>query len=378
MATAYVVALPFLVIISFKQKYNRSIPARFFLYKNSPLKSGDIHFHICSLGEAISIKPIIDRLSEYKLAFSAITHTGFGVIEKYSNNSRFLPFEIFLPFWLKKQEILIVIEAELWYMLFATYFKRGTKTFLVNARISDNSYGKYLKFKWFYKRIFDNICKIYAQSEIDKQRLISLGAKDVDVIGNIKFCNIAKQTKIFERNKELIVSAASTHEGEEELILNAYKELKKQKDAQLIVVPRHPERFSKVAIVLEKFALENNMSFSKYSEDRGFNSDIVLIDAMGELINVYAISDIAIMGGTFAPIGGHNILEAAQFGIKIISGIEYFNQKAMYKAVDGINIVEAKDLTKTLLDYKNLTKSSIDTNVSIDRLIDDIKETLGR
>ena len=374
----YIVAIPFLLIFALKKKYRSSIPARFFLYKNRPLENGDIHFHVCSLGEAISIKPIISKFNKYKLAFSAITHTGFGVISNYSTNSRYLPFELFLPFWIKKQKVLLVFEAELWYMLFATYFKRGTKTFLINARISDNSYHKYLKFRWFYARVFRNICKVYAQSETDKKRLIELGAKDVEVIGNIKFCNITKQTKCFERNRDLIISAASTHEGEEELILKAFIELKKSKKAQLIVVPRHPERFEKVALLLEKEALQNGLSFSRYSKSRAMDTDVVLIDAMGELINVYAISDIAIMGGTFAPIGGHNVLEAAQFGVKIVSGLEFFNQKAMYKAVDGINIVDAKDLIKTLLNYENLTKSSIDTNVSIERLIEDIKETLGR
>ena len=376
--TLFIIAIPFLVLLSFKQKYKQSIPARFFLYKNPPLKEGDIHFHVCSLGEANSIKVLVDEFKQYKLAFSAITQTGFRVIKNYSINSRFLPFEIYLPFWLKHQKVLIVFEAELWYMLFATYFKRGTKTFLINARISDNSYPKYLRFKWFYKRVFANVSKVYAQSKIDKERLISLGAKDVEVIGNIKFCNIAKPNRALKKQRDFIIVAASTHEGEEELIIDAYLNLIKQKDAQLIVVPRHPERFDRVSKLLEEISKKNNLTYSRYSIDSNLKSDLVLVDKMGELINFYAICDIAIMGGTFEPIGGHNVLEAAQFGVKIISGKEYFNQKAIYKSVDGINIVKKSELSKALLNYYSLSSSKINTNISINKLIKDIKETLER
>ncbi len=376
--TLFIIAIPFLVLLTFKQKYKQSIPSRFFLFKNPPLNKGDIHFHVCSLGEANSIKVLVDIFKDYKLAFSAITQTGFGVIKKYSENSRYLPFEIFLPFWLKEQKVLVVFEAELWYMLFATYFKRGTKTYLINARVSDNSYPKYLKFKWFYKRVFANINRVYAQSNIDKERLISLGAKDVEVIGNIKFCNIAKPNRSLKKRRDFVIVAASTHEGEEELILDAYLELIKQKDAQLIVVPRHPERFEKISKLLKDIANKNSLTYSRFSNDDSLISDIILVDKMGELVNFYAICDIAIMGGTFKPIGGHNVLEAAQFGIKIISGKEFFNQKAIYRSVEGINIVDSSALTKALLNYNNLSRSKIDTDVSIDKLIDDIKDRLGR
>ena len=133
-----------------------------------------------------------------------------------------MPFEIFIPFWLKNCKNLVVIEAELWLMLFYIAHKRCNKNILVNARISDRSYPKYKKFKWFYSHLFSYIDTIFAQSEIDKQRLLSLGAKNVIVAGNIKSAVEYKITKKYTPIKKTIV-AGSTHKGEEEIILSPTK-----------------------------------------------------------------------------------------------------------------------------------------------------------
>ncbi len=373
----YVVALPFLLLLLFKKKYKESIPARFFLYKNKPLVGNGIHFHICSYGEAKSIKAIVDRLDIKKLRFTSITNTGYSVINEYSqDNSRYLPFEIFLPFWIKQQKVLVVVEAELWYMLFKSYKLKSTKTFLINARISENSFPKYMRFKWIYKHIFNNIDSVYAQTYEDARRLKYLGAHNIKVAGNIKFCNINKPNKQFPKNYKLIITAGSTHEGEEELIFNAFKKLQKIENSQLIVVPRHPDRFDKVAVYLEKEALKSKLTFSRYSQDRSFMSDIVLMDVMGELINSYAISDIVILGGAFANVGGHNAIEAALFNCKIITGKNYYNQKELFRLVDGLTIIDDYELDATLLDYARLPKSHINTKCSLDELVKEIKSVL--
>jgi 3-deoxy-D-manno-octulosonic-acid transferase len=369
----YVVAAPVLLLLSFKQKYKKSIPARFFLIGNKKLKSNGIHFHVCSFGEAKAIEPIIKKLDSEILRFSAITNTGFSVIKSYSNEASYLPFEIFLPFWINRQKALVVVEAELWYALFKVYKNKNAKTFLINARISQNSYKKYLKFKWFYKKIFSNIDFVYAQSKDDAKRLKELGAKNIKVIGNIKFCNIKGANKNYAKTKDIVITAASTHEGEEELILKAYlKFAKKNKNSQLIIVPRHPERFNKVKKLLKEY----NLDFASFSQDKSFKKDIILVDVLGELINIYAISDIVILGGAFSKIGGHNAAEAAQFGCKIISGEHYFNQKDIFKSIKNIKIIKSEDLAKTLLNYKELKSCKIDTNVDISELIEDIKDVL--
>jgi 3-deoxy-D-manno-octulosonic-acid transferase len=373
----YLVALPFLILFSFKKKYKNSIPSRFFLYKNSPLKEGGIHFHICSFGEAKSIKPIVDALPIDSLRFSATTNTGMQEIKKYSNQSRYLPFEIFLPFWIKRQKALVVVEAELWYMLFAQYRKKNAKSFLINARISSKSYPKYLKFKWFYRKIFKNIDVVYAQTKEDAKRLQTLGAKEVKVNGNIKFFNLPDATKKYPKRDSLVVCAASTHEGEEGLIIEAFLSLKNiEHNAQLIVVPRHPERFAKVEELLSTAAKEAELTFEKFSNSKEFATDLVLVDALGELVNIYAISDVVILGGAFEKIGGHNAAEAAKFGCKIISGEHYFNQKDIFKSIDGIKIVKSSKLKDTLLNYKELANTKIDSSAQIDELIAEIKSVL--
>jgi len=183
--TLYFLFLPFLIILSFKKKYKKSIPARFFLYKNPPFKNYTYWFHSCSLGETKALKPLIEKFDRINL--SVITNTGFEEAKKYKNaDVRFLPYEIFLPFWIKPCKSLVVMEAELWYMLFFIAKKRCKKTVLLNARISDKSYPKYLKFKWFYKKIFENIDVVLAQSETDKSFFIylALSQNNINIFKN--------------------------------------------------------------------------------------------------------------------------------------------------------------------------------------------------
>jgi len=359
----YLVSIPFLIFLSFKKKYKNSIPARFFLINNPPFKKSLNHFHSCSLGETKALKPIIEHFDEVNL--SVITNTGYEEAKKYKNaDVRFLPFEIFLPFWQKKCKSLVVVEAELWLMLFVIAKKRCNKTILINARISKKSYPKYLKFRWFYKHLFKYIDVILAQSDIDKKRLISLGAKNVKVVGNIKSIVEYKITKHYKKpNKELIV-AGSTHKGEEEIILNAYK-----KNSILVIVPRHPERFDEVYEKIQKFATKNNLSYGKI--DEGLNKDIILVDKMGELINLYAIADKVILGGSFVDnVGGHNPLEVAYFNKPLISGKYIFNQYSLFELVENANIIENEKLKEYL--NKNLKPTKIKNRADINKILKEI------
>ena len=146
----YFLSIPFLFFLSFKKKYKNSIPARFFLYKNPPFRQKRHYFHSCSLGETKSIKPLIKE----NINLSVITNTGFEAGLKLTNNVRYLPFEIFLPFWITKQKALVVMEAELWYMLFLSAKHKNIPTILINARINDKSYKTYKKYAFFYRYIF--------------------------------------------------------------------------------------------------------------------------------------------------------------------------------------------------------------------------------
>jgi len=372
----YAIALPFLVVLSFKHKYRQSIPSRFFLYNNPSLKSNGIWFHSCSLGEARAIKPLIQHFSPQDIRLTTTTHTGFSEMNKNTTQSRYLPYELFLPFWIKPQKALVVMEAEYWYFLFAFAKMRGAKVIVINARMSDRSYKNYLRFRWLYRRIFAHTDEVFAQTSTDRERLESLGAKNITVTGNIKLYKLPQTTKSLTKPNGLIVCGASTHPKEEALILEAFASLKaKEPNATLILVPRHPERFGEVLHLAKEFASKESMSFAQYSIDSSLQSDIIVVDMLGELINLYAISDIVIAAGSFEPnIGGHNVAEAAQFGCKIISGKEYFNQRDIYQSIENIKVVESRELTDALLNHHTLKPSKIIAQTDIKPIVESIRK----
>lgn len=353
----YLFSFVFILLLSFcKDKYKNSLKARFFLYKNPKLKDCDIHFHACSFGEINAIKNLVLSLSKkYSVNITTITQTGFDNAKKISSNVAFLPFEILLPLWLFKSKVLVIFEAELWLLLVCLAKKNGSKIILLNARISDKSVKKYQKFAFFYKKIFSYIDEVYAQSDIDKQRLESLGAKNVKVCGNLKLGNKPNINKLDKPDKKLCI-IASSHENEEEKILNGIFVNDYFKDYVVVVAPRHPERFESVY----KTILSYKKNTLKYSEDdKGYlKSDIFLLDTLGKLNDFYAISDVVFMCGSFVDkIGGHNALEPAFFESKIISGRYIFNQKELYKYVDGICFCDIDEIKN--INPKNISKSKI-------------------
>ena len=377
-ALLFIVALPLLVLLAFKKKYQESIPARFFLFKNPPFKTTNaLWFHVCSLGEARALGPILKELKEVKTVITTITHTGQAEAKKYDAEVRYLPYELFLPFWIKKEKLLIVLEAEFWYMLFKVANARGADVILLNARISDKSVDKYMKFAWFYKKLLADVKMIYVQSEVDKNRFLALGAKNIEVIGNIKLAGEIKKSKVYVKpdGVELIV-AGSTHPSEEEAILKAFiRYREKHPHARLVVVPRHPERFESVYVLMQEYAEKNGLSVEKFSQTQALQSDLILVDMMGELNNIYAISDIAILGGAFREdVGGHNPLEPAYFGCKIITGKHFFHQKELFKYVHHVQYVEPNEIEEALEKAQELPPSMVEEEINLDPVIEKIKE----
>ncbi len=372
----YIAALPLLVYLSFKQKYKESIPSRFFLFNNPRFNSGDgIWFHVCSLGEARALKPILELLRDQNIKITTITHTGQAEAKKYDAEVRYLPYEMFIPFWAKRQKVLVVLEAEFWFMFFAVMRSRGTRVILLNARIPDKSVKSYLQFAWFYKKLLSHVEVIYAQSEIDKNRFIALGARNVEVIGNVKLAAKVIKTKDYEKPKEELIVAGSTHPSEEESVLKSFVEYRKQSDAKLVIVPRHPERFESVYRLMQDYANRNDLSLSRFSEDEKLETDMTLVDVMGELNNIYAISDIAILGGAFKDdVGGHNPLEPAHFGCKIITGKHFFHQKELFKYVHHVQYVEPDEIHKALMKCKELPPSMVEEKINLEPIVKNILE----
>jgi len=367
----YLIAIPYLLFKSRSKKYSKAIPSKFFLKNNPQFEKDKIWFHSCSMGETKALKPMIDALNQDDVNLSVITNTGFEQASNMAKNVRYLPFEIFLPFWITKQKVLLVMEAELWYMLFLTAFKNGTNTVLINARINDKSYKTYKKYSFFYKQLFKYVDKVFAQSEIDKKRLEELGARNIEVIGNIKLASLPKTTKELKKPQGIIITAGSTHATEELLILDAWN----KKQGKLLLVPRHPERFDEVYSLVEKRYTKSDITFHRYSEQNNFESDIVIIDVMGELINLYAISDVVILGGGFIKTaGGHNPIEPAFFNNIVISGEVIFNQKSLFECVNDYYLIKNDELKSHLDDIKNLKQTSLGQEGTVEPILKYIKD----
>ncbi|TKX30521.1 lipid IV(A) 3-deoxy-D-manno-octulosonic acid transferase [Campylobacter aviculae] len=324
-------AIPIFILSLFKKKYKSSLKARFFLFQNTHQQKSDVHFHVCSYGEAKSIKQLALKFDS---RITTITQTGFECAREFCNKVNYLAFENWIPIWLKPSKVLVIFEAEYWLMLiFVAKFQRS-KIILLNARISDKSYKNYQRFRFFYKKIFFYIDEVFAQSNTDKDRLEELGAKNVKVIKNIKANLEIVPNKQYFKPKERLIIFASTHAGEEELLLRHFNLKSNEK---LIIAPRHPERFLEVENLLKNKGLEfNKFSFLK-TQNKKFDKSILLLDALGELVNFYAISDVVVLGGSFLKnIGGHNPIEVASFENVLISGIYIHNQKVLFSEVENV------------------------------------------
>jgi len=193
------------------------------------------------------------------------------------------------------------------------------------------------------------------------------------VTGNIKLLARPMVTKHYTKTRPLIV-AASTHDPEEEIIATDWV-MRQMGKSTLVVVPRHPERFEEVDELLRHIAKREGLRYHRLSQKEDLDADIVLVDRMGELVNLYAIADLVILGGSFVEgIGGHNPIEAAYFGVPIISGPYYHNQAQTYGYVEGIEVVDANALQEALA--APWKKTSIVGEVSLEPIIKRIEDVV--
>ena len=237
-----------------------------------------------------------------------------------------------------------------------------------------------MKFAWFYKKILANVEMIFVQSEVDKNRFLALGAKNIEVVGNIKLAGEIKKTKTYLKpSKSELVVAGSTHPDEEKFVLEAFVGYKKVKpSAKLIIVPRHPERFGSVFELMQRYAEENSWSIESFSQTQLLEADLILVDMMGELNNIYAISDIAILGGAYRDdVGGHNPLEPAYFGCKIITGKHFLHQKELFKYVHHVQYIESDEIAKALEKAKDLPPSMVEEKINLEPVIQKIREFMN-
>jgi 3-deoxy-D-manno-octulosonic-acid transferase len=249
-----------------------------------------------------------------------------------------------------KPKLGLFMETEAWPTVVFRCKEIGLPLFLVNARLSERSARRVNRFGKAGRALFQAFAGILAQTEFDAQRYRSLGVKDVQIVGNLKFdvpldAGLVEQGKVWQRDiradNRLMVCAASTRDGEEAIILKAWNDLLLSNAFSapplLCLVPRHPERFTEVADQINNVGLR----FRKRSEWSGTPSecdglDVVLGDSMGEMLMYYSASDLVLMGGSLLPFGGQNLIEACAAGCPVLLGEHTYNfQQAALDAIDS-------------------------------------------
>lgn len=304
-----------------------------------------IWVHAVSVGETIAAVPLIKALQlrypNIPIVVTTMSVTGSARVKALLGTS---VFHSYVPYdtpdavarFLQriKPRLLIVMETELWPNLFAACQQRHIPIIVTNARLSAKSAAGYQRIPSITQPILQAISKLAAQGKADGERFIELGMKPdhVCITGSLKFdlempSDLIPQSQNLRQQlgvNRLIWIAASTHQGEEEIILTAHKKIREQcENALLILVPRHPERFNSIANLIE----QQHFSLQRRSQPQDFSSAtaVYLADSMGELLLMYAVADVAFVGGSLVQIGGHNMLEPAALSKPILVGPHLFN-----------------------------------------------------
>ncbi len=336
-----------------------------------------IWVHAVSVGEVEAARPLIAMLQEsydkHQILITTMTPTGSDRVKRLFGQSVahcYLPYD--LPFavkrFLKRNRPVfgVIMETEIWPNLLLISKQHNIPLVLANARMSDRSAKGYLKFPKLTKQVLNSLRFIAAQSQHDRDNFHLLGADitDVHAIGNLKYethlpastVEQASAMRMMWDNDRPVWVAASTHEGEEDIILQASRKIRAQcPNLLLIIVPRHPERFDRVTAIAHKSGFKTR----RRSENKPCSADIevLVVDTMGELPLFYAACDVAFVGGSLIPHGGHNILEPASLGRAIVVGPHYYNFNEITRqfieanaTIEVNNAENLADTVSTLLD----------------------------
>ncbi len=350
---AYLLAPVFCGVMGFRgfrdRRYWRNFGERF--GRGAALETPSIWVHAVSVGEvqaaAALVRCLHDRYPGIPLVVTTLTPTGeerARVLLGDRANVRYMPLD--LPgsvrrFFNKvKPRIAVIFETELWPNLYHECGRRRVPLVLASARISPRALIRYTRFLTLFQQALSNDVVIAAQGEDDAARFRSLGAdpERTHVTGNLKF-DFAVPPEVSTKGHELrelyapgrpVWVAGSTHGGEEDLLLEAQREVRKvHPKALLVLVPRHPQRFADVGTWLEK----KNVRFIRRSQPAARTPDIevILVDTLGELLDFYAMGDVAFVGGSLVTVGGHNLLEPAALGLPVLAGPHNFNSADVAK-----------------------------------------------
>ena len=378
---------PIIIIIRLlkNKEHTKRFIEKFCFFQKKRNKGNLIWIHAASVGELMSIIPLIYEIEKNKkidtILITTSTLSSSKIFKNYKFKKvihQFFPIDFFyfsskfIEYW--KPCVAIFIDSEIWPSIFKKLKKKSVPLLLMNARITPKSFARWNFFNKFSKNIFHNISKAYPQNQESRTFLKKLNVKKIDKIGNLKFCEEKKASKL-DLNKSFLLStknrlifcASSTHPGEESTIAKSHLKLKKKyKNLFTIIIPRHVERIDDIYKNLKSLNL--NTIIRSSGEKVNHNTDIYLVDTYGETKKFFNISKIAFIGGSIINHGGQNPIEPARFGLDILHGpniqnfkdiYQFFNKnKVAHKFVNLKQLVKISD--KLLLSKKkkklNLTK----------------------
>ena len=380
-----VLLFPFLELYLFYRVYKKKedkkrLRERFGKTTQTRPEGEVIWLHAVSVGETNSALILVDELlkkfPQTAILFTTTTLTSATTVAaklpEFNNRviHQFLPIDSllsvrdFINFW--QPSTAIFVESEIWPNLICEARAIGTKVFLVNARMSEKSAKRWSLAHLLGFKIFDNFDAIFAQSEEDQKRLSALTKNEILFYGNLKSQarDLSFNSDELEKLKAQIGTrkfwlAASTHKGEEELVIQTHCELKKYfPDLLTILIPRHPNRAEEIKLLL------TGINFIQRSKNEIIESptEIYLADSLGELGTFYRLADFTFLGGSLLSIGGHNPFEPIKLGCAVISGPHTFNFREIYENLRKENacvIVEsAEELTKKVGEFLSDTSRS--------------------
>lgn len=338
-----------------------------------PSGSPSLWIHAVSVGEVIAVSPLVMRVRECypdaTIYLSTVTETGKDTaLEKVG---RYIDHHLYLPLdWSPlinrvakrvRPDLLLVVETEIWPNLYRAVRIQGGKVMLVNGRISSSSFGGYSRIGPLLRRVLDYVDIISLQSSRDAARILSLGApmKKVIVTGNLKYDQAIIQLEKVDsqeirktfglRGDERVLVAGSTHPGEEEIVIDAFKTLHKTyPELVLLLAPRHPRRREEVEAVLRG---RNQLWVRRTCIGERKREPVILLDTVGELAGAYSMAQVAFVGGSLVEKGGHNPLEPAFFKVPIVMGNSYHNFRDILNALlenRGVVLTSARNLERDL------------------------------
>ena len=347
------------IIILFRIIKKKEHPTRFLeklgISSKNRMQGKVIWFHGSSVGEVLSIMPLIERLEKNskikQIVITSSTLSSSKVLEKYKLNKtvhQFFPIDAnliikkFLNYW--KPTVVFFVESEIWPNTIQNLHKRNIKIALLNARITNKTFTKWFKFKSFSKDIFNKFDLCLCQNKETKIYLKKLGTKNIKNLGNLKFSESKKIKKINKiknfkllNNKNILFGGISTHYDEEIFCGKVHLELKnKYKKFISIIIPRHVNRAESIKNDLENLKLKVHLHSSKINIEN--DTDIYLVDTYGETKSFLNMCKVVYLGGSIIKRGGQNPLEAARSGCKVIHGSNVDNFKEIYALLNNIGV----------------------------------------